>query len=68
MNPRRKFRFPQQWPWENVRNKLRDALTEMSVLSDVIAVATKECGKDQHGNPKRYMVLDGPVQVGSIDL
>ena len=32
---------PQQWEWESVRNKLRDALTEMSVLSDVITVATK---------------------------
>ena len=53
----------QQWPWENVRNKLRDALTEMSVLSDVLAISTKDCGKDQIGNLKRYMVLDGPVQV-----
>ena len=52
----------QQWPWESVRNKLRDALTEMSVLSDVIAFSTKECGKDLQGNPKRYMVLDGPVE------
>ena len=51
------------WPWESTRNKLRDALTELSVLSDVIAVATKECGKDSQGNPKRYMVLDGPLQV-----
>eukprot|EP00094_Tigriopus_californicus_P001926 TCALIF_01855-PA protein Name:"Similar to MED17 Mediator of RNA polymerase II transcription subunit 17 (Drosophila melanogaster)" AED:0.03 eAED:0.03 QI:5/1/0/1/1/0.5/2/0/757 len=52
------------WPWEPVRNKLRDALTEMSVLADVITVATKECGKDPvTGNPKRYMVLDGPVQL-----
>ena len=32
---------PQQWEWESVLNKLRDALTEMSVLSDVITVATK---------------------------
>ena len=53
----------QQWPWESVRNHLRDALTEMSVLSDVIAVSTKECGKDPAtGAPRRYMVLDGPVQ------
>lgn len=27
------------------------------MLADVIAISTKECGKD-----KRYMVLDGPVQ------
>ncbi len=53
---------PRQWEWESVRNRLRDALTEMSVLSDVITVATRECGKDPAGNPKRYMVLDGPVQ------
>ncbi len=53
----------QQWPWENVRNHLRDALTEMSVLSDVVAVSTKECGKEPSGAPRRYMVLDGPVQA-----
>ena len=35
-----------KWPWEAVRNKLVEALTEMTVLSDVIAIATKECGKD----------------------
>lgn len=37
-----------QWAWESVRNKLRDALTEVSVLSDVLAVA----------KGKQYMVLD----------
>jgi len=36
------------WPWDAVRNKLKDALTEICVLSDVISVA-----KD-----KRYLVLD----------
>ena len=46
------------WPWESVRNSLRSALTELCVASDVLAIATKECGKD-----KRYMVLDGPVQA-----
>jgi len=52
------------WPWESVRNKLRDALTELCVASDVLSIATKDCGKDQaSGNPRRYMVLDGPVQV-----
>jgi hypothetical protein len=35
-----------RWPWEAVRNKLVEALTEMTVLTDVIAIATKECGKD----------------------
>ena len=50
------------WPWESTRNKLRDALTELSVLSDVITVATKEIGKDP-AKSKRYMVLDGPVQA-----
>ena len=47
---------PQQWEWESVRNKLRDALTEMSVLSDVITVATKvnktlKGGASGHGLP-----------------
>ncbi|QQP56152.1 Mediator of RNA polymerase II transcription subunit 17 [Caligus rogercresseyi] len=63
------------WPWENVRNKLKDALTELSVLSDVLAVSSKEL-KDQ----KRYMTdtpdprpyaslvakkksLDGPARI-----
>lgn len=40
------------WPWDSVRNKLRDALTEVCVLSDVLAVAKE----------KKYMVLD-PVPV-----
>ena len=54
------------WPWESVRNKLRDAHTEMSVLHDVITISTKDCGKDPvSGAPKRYMVLDGPVQYDS---
>lgn len=36
------------WPWDSVRSKLRDALTEVCVLSDVLSVAKE----------KRYMVLD----------
>ncbi|XP_053613058.1 mediator of RNA polymerase II transcription subunit 17 [Plodia interpunctella] len=40
-----------QWPWESVRNKLRNALTEVCVLADVLSIAKE----------KRYMVLD-PVQ------
>lgn len=36
------------WPWESVRNKLRDAYTEVSVLTDVLAIAKE----------KRFMVLD----------
>jgi len=55
------------WPWESVRNKLRDALTELCVASDVLTIATKECGKDGGGNPKRYMVLDGPVQAEQVE-
>ena len=46
------------WPWESVRNALRSALTELCVASDVLAIATKDCGN------KRYMMLDGPVQGG----
>jgi len=55
------------WPWESVRNKLQDTLTELCVASDVLTIATKECGKDPGGNPKRYMVLDGPVQADTVD-
>ena len=29
------------WPWESVRNKLRDALTELCVASDVLTIASK---------------------------
>lgn len=36
------------WPWDSVRNKLKDAYTEVCVLTDVLAVAKE----------KRYMVLD----------
>lgn len=36
------------WPWDSVRTKLRDSLTELCVLSDVLSVAKE----------KRYMVLD----------
>ena len=35
-----------KWPWEAVRNKLVEALTEFTVLTDVISIAAKECGKD----------------------
>lgn len=44
------------WPWDSVRNKLRDALTEVCVLSDVLAIAKE----------KRYMVLD-PVPQEPLD-
>lgn len=36
------------WPWDSVRNKLKDAFTEVCVLSDVLAIAKE----------KRFMVLD----------
>ncbi|KAJ1519309.1 hypothetical protein ONE63_004608 [Megalurothrips usitatus] len=36
------------WPWDSVRNKLKNALTEVCVLSDVLAIAKE----------KRYLVLD----------
>ena len=29
------------WPWESVRNKIRTALTELCVVSDVLTIATK---------------------------
>ncbi|XP_064484913.1 mediator of RNA polymerase II transcription subunit 17-like isoform X2 [Ornithodoros turicata] len=39
---------PSLWPWDSVRSKLRNALTEVSVLSDVLNIAKQ----------KHYMVLD----------
>lgn len=39
---------PNLWPWDSIRNKLRDAFTEVSVLSDVLSIAKE----------KKYMVLD----------
>ena len=27
----------------------------------------QDCGKDPAGNPKRYMVLDGPVQTEPVE-
>ncbi|XP_045447594.1 mediator of RNA polymerase II transcription subunit 17 [Melitaea cinxia] len=44
------------WPWDSVRNKLRNALTEVCVLADVLSIAKE----------KRYMVLD-PIQPDSIE-
>lgn len=38
------------WPWDSVRNKLKNALTEVSVLADVITIAKE----------KRYMVSTVP--------
>eukprot|EP00794_Sanderia_malayensis_P020138 gene20138-22111_t len=37
-----------KWPWESVRNKLRDALSEVGVLLDVLQVMKE----------KRYLVLE----------
>jgi len=56
------------WPWESTRNKLNDALTELSVLQDVISVCTNEGGKDPvTGQPKRYMILDGPIHKEPVE-
>ncbi|KPI96851.1 Mediator of RNA polymerase II transcription subunit 17 [Papilio xuthus] len=44
------------WPWDSVRNKLKNALTEVSVLADVLSIAKE----------KRYMVLD-PIQAEPVD-
>lgn len=40
------------WPWDGVRNKLRSALTEISVLLDVLTIAKE----------KSYLVLDPILQ------
>lgn len=45
------------WPWDSVRNKLRNALTEVSVLLDVLNVA----------KTKKHMVLD-PVSHENVDV
>ncbi|XP_063361552.1 mediator of RNA polymerase II transcription subunit 17 [Cydia amplana] len=45
-----------QWPWDSVRNKLRDALTQVCVLADVLSIAKE----------KRYMILD-PIQADQQD-
>lgn len=39
---------PSLWPWDSVRNKLKNSLTEISVLIDVLNIAKE----------KKYMVLD----------
>lgn len=44
------------WPWDSVRNKLRNTLQEVCVLADVLAIA-----KD-----KRYLVLD-PVPQEPVE-
>ncbi|CAN0089065.1 mediator of RNA polymerase II transcription subunit 17 [Lampetra fluviatilis] len=43
---------PSLWPWDSVRNQLRSALTEISVLYDVLNVVRE----------KKYMTLD-PVSL-----
>ncbi|XP_002732468.3 mediator of RNA polymerase II transcription subunit 17-like, partial [Saccoglossus kowalevskii] len=47
---------PPQWPWESVRNKLRNAFTEVCVLADVLSIAKET----------RYMVLDEVSQEEAI--
>lgn len=44
------------WPWDSVRNKLRNSFQEICVLADVLAIAKE----------KRYMVLD-PVQQEPLE-
>ena len=43
-------------------------MTELSVLQDVISICSNECGKDPvTGQPKRYMILDGPVHKDPVE-
>ncbi|XP_013784547.1 mediator of RNA polymerase II transcription subunit 17-like [Limulus polyphemus] len=53
---------PSLWPWDSVRTKLRSALTEISVLVDVLNIAKE----------KRYMVLDpvsqDPPEVKNVAI
>ncbi|XP_046418232.1 mediator of RNA polymerase II transcription subunit 17 isoform X1 [Neodiprion virginianus] len=45
------------WPWDSVRNKLRNALTEVCVLADVLSIVKE----------KKYMVLDPvPQEVPDV--
>ncbi|XP_075554415.1 mediator complex subunit 17 isoform X2 [Dermacentor variabilis] len=46
---------PSLWPWDSVRAKLRSALTEVSVLCDVLGIARQ----------KHYLVLDPVSQEPS---
>ncbi|GFN98998.1 mediator of RNA polymerase ii transcription subunit 17 [Plakobranchus ocellatus] len=48
---------PSLWPWDSVRNKLKSALTEISVLYDVLSIV-----KEKH-----YMVTD-PVSQDAPEL
>ncbi|XP_051168629.1 mediator of RNA polymerase II transcription subunit 17 [Leptopilina boulardi] len=45
------------WPWDAVRTSLRNSLTEVCVLADVLSVARE----------KRYMVLD-PVPQEAVEV
>ncbi|XP_043474682.1 mediator of RNA polymerase II transcription subunit 17 [Leptopilina heterotoma] len=45
------------WPWDTVRTSLRNSLTEVCVLADVLSVARE----------KRYMVLD-PVPQEAVEV
>lgn len=44
------------WPWDSVRNKLRNSYQEICVLADVLGIAKE----------KRYLVLD-PVQQDAVE-
>ena len=45
------------WPWDSVRNKIKNALTEVTVLLDVINIAKE----------KKYLVLD-PVSQSPLEV
>lgn len=45
------------WPWDSVRNKLKEAYTEVCVLSDVLSIAKE----------KRFMVLD-PIPQDTLEV
>ena len=46
------------WPWESVRNKLRDALTELCVASDVLTIASKVTREVKKGMDRISNLLD----------
>lgn len=52
----------QQWPWEGIRNHLRQSLTEMNVMIDVLTVTQNKGPPMKEGVPpsenRKYMMFD----------
>jgi hypothetical protein len=57
--PAPKRNIVEKWPWESVHSKLSQALTEVSVLSDLLQIVKHQ---------SRYMTLDPVVQQSSTGI